>query len=302
MPLSGHPFSDWNHLWLLTSVQHQGGQAQVKPFGLSEAFSGGASAVRYRNHFRATPWDVTFVPPRQSPAPRMNSVQHAWVVEPAVDQTHEAAQGLIAVQFEWLYQGQGSSQSHCWVPVSDELADQAPQGFKAGVEVLVSFAQGDPDQPLIIGCLPSPLFGMERVCVDEQPLVEDQALLRADISPAMFVGSEQSIQLAGGVELTFDTGSELIFKVGNSEVNLDARGLRLSSAQIVLEARQPSSASASIPAPPSLPDPDRMLELLRASHPLVLLCLLPSGGSFKHCKAAVCMCRALAKAAQSGAA
>jgi type VI secretion system secreted protein VgrG len=94
----------------------------------------------------------------------------------------------------------------------------------------------------------------------------------------------------------------LLFKVGHSEVNLSARGLRLSSLRIALEARQPSSASVSIPAAPSLPDPDGMLDLLRAGHPLVLLCLLPSGGSFKHCKAAVCTCRALAKVAQSGAA
>lgn len=303
MPLSGHPFSDWNHLWLLTSVQHQGCQAQAKSFGLSEAFSDGASsAISYRNHFRATPWEVAFVPARQSPEPRMNSVQRAWVVDPAADQTHEATQRSIAVQFEWLYQGQGSSPSHCWVPVSDELAGEAAQGFKAGMEVLVSFAQGDPDQPLIIGWVPGPSFEGERVSVDEQPLVEDQTLLRADISPAMFVGPEQRIQLSDGFELTFDTGSELLFKVGGSAVNLDARGLRLSSAQIVLEARQPSSASASPPAPPSLPDPDGMLELVRASHPLVLLCLLPSGGSFKHCKAAICTCRALAKVAQSGAA
>ena len=300
MPLSGHPFSDWNHLWLLTSVQHQGCQAQAKPFGLSEAFSDGTpSVISYRNHFRATPWEVPFVPPRQSPEPRMNSVQRAWVVEPAADQPQEAPQGLIAVQFEWLYQGQGASPGHCWVPVSNE---EMAQWLKAGVEVLVSFAQGDPDQPLIIGWVPGPSFGTERGSVDEQPLVEDQALLHADISPAMFVGPEHSIQLSDGLELTFDTGSELRFRVGNSAVNLDARGLRLSSAQIVLEARQPLSTSASTPAPPSLPDPDGMLELVRASHPLVLLCLLPSGGSFKHCKAAVCTCRALAKIAQSGAA
>jgi type VI secretion system secreted protein VgrG len=300
MPLSGHPFSDWNHLWLLTSVQHQGCQAQAKPFGLSEAISDGApSVISYRNHFRATPWEVPFVPPRQSPEPRMNSVQRAWVVEPAADQPHEATQGLIAVQFEWLYQGQGASPGHCWVPVSNE---EMAQWLKAGVEVLVSFAQGDPDQPLIIGWVPGPSFGMARGSVDEQPLVEDQALLHADISHAMFVGPEHSIQLSDGLELTFDTGSDLLFRVGNSAVNLDARGLRLSSAQIVLEARQPLSASASTPAPPSLPDPDGMLELVRASHPLVLLCLLPAGGSFKHCKAAVCTCRALAKVAQSGAA
>ena len=229
----------------------------------------------------------------------MNSVQRAWVVEPAADQPHEATQGLIAVQFEWLYQGQGASPGHCWVPVSNE---EMAQWLKAGVEVMVSFAQGDPDQPLIIGWVPGPSFGMERSSVDEQPLVEDQGLLHADISPAMFVGPEHSIQLSDGLELTFDAGSELRFRVGNSAVNLDARGLRLSSAQIVLEARQPLSTSASTPAPPSLPDPDGMLELVRASHPLVLLCLLPSGGSFKHCKAAVCTCRALAKIAQSGAA
>jgi type VI secretion system secreted protein VgrG len=302
IPLSGHPFNDWNHLWLLTSVQHQGEQAQAKSFGLREAFAGGApAAFQYRNHFRATPWEVAFVPARPT-APRMNCVQRGWVVEPAVDQLHEAAQGLIAVQFDWLYQGQGSRQGHCWVPLSDEFADGAAQGLKAGMEVLVSFTEGDPDRPLIIGCLPGAPCGTQAFAADEQPLVEDPALLHADISPAMFIGPQQRIQLSDGLELTFDTDSELRFKVGNSAVNVDARGVRLSSAQIVLEARAPSSAGTSMADPPSLPDPDDMLALVRASQPLVLLCLLPSGGSFKHCKASVCTCRALAKAAQSGVA
>lgn len=303
MGMSGHPFTDWNHLWLLTSVQHQGYQAPV--LGPDEAFSGEAPSVcQYRNHFRATPREVSFVPARSLPEPRMSDIQRAWVVDPAP--VLEAPSGMIAVQFDWLYQGQGSNQGLCWVPVSKELAGELIQGVKAGMQVLVSFAQGDPDQPLIIGCLPQSLRVAQTTSTDEPSPVatepcEELTLLHADLDPARFVGAEQSIQLSGEIELRFDTGSEMHFKVGNSAINLGAAGLRLSTAQIILEARPPLPASVPIiHAQPPESDPQGLLALVQASHPMVLLCLLPEGGSFTHCKQSVCTCRLLARPGKSG--
>ncbi|VVO01272.1 contractile injection system protein, VgrG/Pvc8 family [Pseudomonas fluorescens] len=297
MRLSGHPFTDWNDLWLLTSVQHQGAQAAA--LESKGAFSGELpSACQYRNHFRATPREVSFVPPRSLLKPRMSGIQRAWVVDAA-----PAPQGMIAVQFDWLYQGQGSNQDPCWVPVLNELAGETTQGLQAGMEVLVSFAQGDPDQPLIIGFLPEAAFGTANVPGENVAAgpCEEPALLHADLDPARFVGAGQSIQLADGLELRFDTGSEMHFKVGNSTVKLDAAGLGLSSAQIILEARQRESGSVPIACSPLLlPEQEDLLTLVQASHPLMLLCLLPEGGSFTHCKQNVCTCRLLARAGKSG--
>ena len=45
-----------------------------------------------------------------------------------------------------------------------------------------------------------------------------------------------------------------------------------------------------------------MLDLLRSGEPLMLLCLLPGGGSFSHCAEALCTCRVLLRSGQSGAA
>jgi type VI secretion system secreted protein VgrG len=47
---------------------------------------------------------------------------------------------------------------------------------------------------------------------------------------------------------------------------------------------------------------DGLLGLLQSSEPLVLLCLLPGGGSFSHCAQSLCTCRAATQLGQSGAA
>ncbi|MNR55773.1 hypothetical protein D3C85_1762190 [compost metagenome] len=45
-----------------------------------------------------------------------------------------------------------------------------------------------------------------------------------------------------------------------------------------------------------------LLRLLQSSEPLVVLCLLPGGGSFTHCTQTLCTCRAATQLGQSGAA
>jgi type VI secretion system secreted protein VgrG len=65
----------------------------------------------------------------------------------------------VAVQFDWLYQGEGATASHCWLPLDAGLGTATVAQLSEGVEVVVSFIEGDPDQPLITGFLhvPSPL-------------------------------------------------------------------------------------------------------------------------------------------------
>lgn len=201
MPLAGHPISDWNQLWRLTHIEHQGGQHPVFP---------------YSNTIRAIPWEVPFMASQKVAKPRMSSLQRAWVVD--VEAAHPDPSRPVAVQFDWLYQGEGATPGHCWLPWAPELRDSAVAQLREGTEVVVSFIEGDPDQPLITGLLQTPL----------------------SVSEA-----------------------------------------------------QPASTTAA---------PDGLLTLLQSSEPLVLLCLLPGGGSFSHCRQAVCTCRAATLFGQSGAA
>jgi type VI secretion system secreted protein VgrG len=84
----------------------------------------------------------------------MVSRQRGWVVE--VEAPAEQVAGRLAVQFDWVYQGEGASPSHCWLPLAPELAGCAVEGIREGTEVLVSFIEGDPDRPLISAFLGSP--------------------------------------------------------------------------------------------------------------------------------------------------
>ncbi|WP_434602710.1 type VI secretion protein [Pseudomonas sp. Z4-7] len=142
LTLTAHPFKDWNRRWLLTRVEHRG------------------QSGRYANRFRAIPFALSFVADKVPAKPVMVSRQRGWVVN--VDEPADQVPGRVAVQFDWVYQGEGASASHCWLPLAPELAACAGDRIREGTEVLVSFIEGDPDRPLICAFLgPPPLIGTQ---------------------------------------------------------------------------------------------------------------------------------------------
>jgi type VI secretion system secreted protein VgrG len=146
-----HPRSDWNQLWLLTEVCHEGRQPQV----LEAYGEAGGETQGYRNRFKATPWDTPFRPPALA-RPRLLGTQSAVVCGPAGDEIHCDALGRIKVQFHWDREGQKDEHSSCWLRVASGWAGNqygAQLLPRVGMTVLVSFLDGDPDQPLVTGCL-----------------------------------------------------------------------------------------------------------------------------------------------------
>ena len=280
---SGQPCTEGNGQWLITRVEHCASQHDVP---------------HYRNRLRAIAWGVPYVPAELPAKPRMSSLQLGWVVN--VDGQHRDAQQRIAVQLEWLYQGEGARPSHCWLPVSPHLSDQAINGLRAGVEVCVSYTEGDPDQPLICGLLATPLQAGDDLAATDSTA----ARLQLQISAAAFMGSEQQLHVSPGPEQAVGSGAERQFKVGCSEVNIVGDTLRLSSPNIHLKAMAPpkvETPSATMEEVPALAA-QNLLALLRSSQPLVLLCLLPGGGSYSHCREPICVCRMAAGDGLSGAA
>ncbi len=88
------------------------------------------------------------------PKPEANGVQSATVVGPKGEEIHTDEFGRVRLQFPWDRKGKLDENSSCWVRVSQAWAG-AGYGMltipRVGQEVLVSFIEGDPDNPVITG-------------------------------------------------------------------------------------------------------------------------------------------------------
>jgi type VI secretion system secreted protein VgrG len=157
LPLTEHPRSDWNQLWLLTEVLHEGKQPQVLEESVTSHVDSGDGFVQgYRNHFSATPWAIPFRPALCHPKPKVLGSQTAVVTGPAGEEIHCDEYGRVKVQFHWDREAQADDKTSCWLRVSSSWAGDRYGGIaipRVGMEVLVTFLEGDPDQPLVTGCL-----------------------------------------------------------------------------------------------------------------------------------------------------
>jgi len=97
---------------------------------------------------------LPFRTPRKTPKPKVQGPQTAIVVGPAADEIYTDEYGRVIVQFHWDRYGTSDENSSCWVRVSQLWAGTKWGGIhipRIGQEVVVSFLEGDPDQPLITG-------------------------------------------------------------------------------------------------------------------------------------------------------
>ncbi|MBW4935932.1 type VI secretion system Vgr family protein [Marinobacter sp. F4206] len=145
--LTGHPHSDLNRDWLLTAVTHMGKQPQA----LEEA--AGPAPTSYHNFFNAVPADHHWRP-LSSNCPLMDGPQIAMVTGPEGEEIHCDAHGRVKVRFPWDRDSANDERSSAWLRVSQGWAGGG-YGLMAlpriGHEVIVSFLDGDPDQPIITG-------------------------------------------------------------------------------------------------------------------------------------------------------
>lgn len=109
---------------------------------------------RFSCDFQAMPTSDTFRAPRLTPKPMVHGPQTAMVVGPDGEHIHTDQYGRVKVQFHWDRLGQNNDKSSCWMRVSQPWAGKSFGAInipRIGDEVVVSFLEGDPDQPLITG-------------------------------------------------------------------------------------------------------------------------------------------------------
>jgi type VI secretion system secreted protein VgrG len=145
--LSGHPALGADGEYVLTRVVHCSEK-------LPDADDG--EVERYHNRFECVPLSVPWRPTRDTPRPRAHSLQSAVVRGPAGEEIHTDEHGRIKVEFHWDRRGRQDERSTCWIRVQQPWAGSG-WGFvflpRVGMEVLISFLDGDPDRPVAIGSL-----------------------------------------------------------------------------------------------------------------------------------------------------
>ena len=108
----------------------------------------------YSNSFKALPATTVYRPPPDTRRPLIAGPQTAKVVGPSGEDIYCDKYGRIRVQFFWDRDGKNNENSSCWIRVAQVFAG-ANWGTiytpRIGMEVVVVFLDGDPDQPLVIG-------------------------------------------------------------------------------------------------------------------------------------------------------
>ena len=197
--LTEHPRQQCNDLWLLLTVTHSGKQPQV----LEEAITSDVNpddgfTQGYRNSFSAIPWDVFYRPPLVTRKAVLVS-QTARVTGPAGEEIFCDEYGRVKVEFHWDRAELGSDKSSCWLRVSSSWAGEnfgAVTIPRIGMEVVVTYLEGNPDNPLITGCVPNKVMPVPYPL----PANKTKTMLRSHSSPRTGGYNELSIEDRAGQE------------------------------------------------------------------------------------------------------
>lgn len=175
--MQGHTRKDVNRLYVLHTVVHE---ANITGgLGLHDS--------HYRNQLTAFPFSIPYKSRMKTPKPKIYSTQTARVTGPKNEEIWTDQYGRIKVRFHWDIQSKGTDvgkgnqlgketqgekdrsetgnapedgnskdeqDSSCWVRVAEGWAGNnwgilfTP---RVGMEVVVTFLEGNPDRPLVIG-------------------------------------------------------------------------------------------------------------------------------------------------------
>ena len=218
--LHGHTRAPMDREYLATAVEHFGCALGVLPdslrgsarlrgmlrdLGVSDTAD--AFEARYENAFETHRLQVEgsstpFRPARVTPRPLVEGPQTARVVGPPGEDIHTDEHGRIKVQFHWDREGREDAQSSCWIRVAQSWAG-GQWGFvfipRIGMEVLVQFLEGDPDRPMVTGCV----YNGENVPPYGLPAQKTRSTIKTLSTPATGGYNEIRFEDAAGREQVY---------------------------------------------------------------------------------------------------
>ncbi|MCX4160652.1 MULTISPECIES: type VI secretion system Vgr family protein [Paraburkholderia] len=141
--VTGHPVEANNQDYVFLQVRHEA----------VNDYTQHAAELPYRNTFVCLPKKIPYRAERRTPKPIVHGTQSAIVVGPKGEQIHTNG-SCVKVHFIWDRRGKMDGSDSMWIRISQPWAGDgwgAAAIPRIGQEVNVSFNQGDPDNPLIIG-------------------------------------------------------------------------------------------------------------------------------------------------------
>jgi type VI secretion system secreted protein VgrG len=148
--IADHPHPDVAEAkLLLTRVVHFG-EAPEQELGAD------AAGARYQNSFICVSAEAPFRPSRSTAKPKVYGAQTAIVTGPASEEIHTDIHGRVRVKFHWDRVSPLDETSSCWVRVAQMWGGPGWGTWflpRIGMEVVVQFLDGNPDRPLIVGCV-----------------------------------------------------------------------------------------------------------------------------------------------------
>jgi len=174
---------------LLLRVEHRG----AAPVGDGP---GGAS---YENEFTVIPHEQPYRPPQRTRVPRVYGSQLAKVVGPPGQEIHTDPYGRIKIQFHHDRLQPRNETASCWVRVVQPWAGPQWGSFfipRIGMEVVVQFVDGDPDQPVVVGSV----YDSENMPPYPMPDEKTKSTIKTSSSPGGGGYNELTFEDAAGSE------------------------------------------------------------------------------------------------------
>ncbi len=146
--LQRHPLSEQNREYLVLSTDYR------LESDTYESTSGGDAGLDVEVSFVAQDAKRPYRSERLTPKPMVRGPQTAIVVGKSGEEIWTDKYGRIKVQFHWDRYSESDEKSSCWIRVAHPWAGKtwgAVAVPRIGQEVVVSFLEGDPDRPLVVG-------------------------------------------------------------------------------------------------------------------------------------------------------
>jgi len=134
--------------FLILSVKHSASQG--------DSMYSDSIGSEYTNTFTCMPASTPYRPACATQKPSVEGPQTAVVVGPPGEEIYVDRFGRIKVQFHWDRQGKRNAGSSCYVRVAQSIAGKRWGSYfwpRIGQEVVVHFLEGNPDLPLVTGCV-----------------------------------------------------------------------------------------------------------------------------------------------------
>ncbi len=146
--LRRHPRADQNAEYLVTGTDIQASNGSFD--------AGDSAGADFHCEISALAATQQFRPERRAKKGWVHGPQTAVVVGKEGEEIHTDKFGRVRVQFHWDRLGKKNEKSSCLIRVAQIWAGKNFGGMfipRVGHEVIVDFLEGDPDQPIITGCV-----------------------------------------------------------------------------------------------------------------------------------------------------